>query len=140
MSSRKRKNNAIHHEERRNFRPRVEEPEVVGSFVGYHDPLARESSSGRPTDMLSVQAYEADVIRGPQAWDRARALEVVTNDYGQAIPGESLTKLGDEDARIWVDRYVQCCMFKIRWYYVNIRIPIIYTIYVTHCAIYFDAW
>jgi hypothetical protein len=139
MNLRKRKNNSIHHEGRRNFRPRVEEPEVVGSFAGYHDPLARENDSGRPTDTLSIQAYEADVIRGPQAWDRARALEVVTNDYGQAIPGESLVKLGDEDARIWVDRYVQCCMFAIRRYYVNIRIPIIYATYGTYCAIHFDA-
>ncbi|KAK0506188.1 hypothetical protein EDD18DRAFT_1455545 [Armillaria luteobubalina] len=90
MSSRKRKtrqNKSSHH----------------GSHLA---PTSDASSSG---SQLFIQAYEADIIRGPRAKSAAKSLQV---DIGRNHSiGDGLIGLGelendtDESERVWVDKY-----------------------------------
>jgi hypothetical protein len=76
-----------------------------------------------PDPSLFIQAHEADIARGPQAWASAAALEINLID-GVVKPGEGLIRWGDgsvdtrhepwggekgdvlaDSNALWVDRY-----------------------------------
>ena len=89
----------------------------------------------QPDSSLFIHAYEADLIRGPQAWDAARSLEVFSEGSGRAVVGDGLIQwsgrqglgfddMGDEEhirlgsgsvptpkaaqdggSGVWMDRY-----------------------------------
>lgn len=75
---------------------------------------ARETTTTEPDLSLFIQAHEADIARGPQAWSSAPRLEAenqVTGEVGQGgglIQWDTSDDLGGEprDA-IWVDRYAR---------------------------------
>lgn len=103
-------------------RPSAVAAEPPQTDFDFHiDPNAGHGGSDRPAGYnpaLYIQAYEADVVRGPQAWTNARALEVRTvagDDLGATAggvaPGEGLIRwrganIDDGADEIWVDRYV----------------------------------
>ncbi|PBK77313.1 hypothetical protein ARMSODRAFT_1079342 [Armillaria solidipes] len=77
------------------------------SHHGSH--LAAPSDTSSSASQLFIQAYEADIIRGPRAKSAAKSLQVDIG--GSHSIGDGLIRLGelgnDADAseRVWVDRY-----------------------------------
>ena len=97
-----------------------------------HEP----QQSTPPDASLFIQAHEADLVRGPQAWSAASSLEVTQNAAGQTVAGDGLIQwsrgqaildmdeddhmeLGSAGSRVerptqpdthavWMDRYASC--------------------------------
>ena len=63
-----------------------------------------------PDPSLFIQAYEADIVRGPQAWAAAPSLEVISAVDSKTTalirwqPSGTASN-GDEAEGVWVDRY-----------------------------------
>lgn len=79
----------------------------------------RQDESQPPDPVLFIQAYEADIVKGPSGSSMARALEIERDTTGHIVHvGQSLMKLNiklpvdgdgvesnDSTNNIWVDRY-----------------------------------
>lgn len=82
-----------------------------------HQPESWSHKRREPDPALFVQAHEADIVRGPQAWSAASALDVKNagSTHGKSgglirwsVSAASTGDDGSEDADkdiIWVDRY-----------------------------------
>ena len=73
-----------------------------------------ETTVTEPDPSLFIQAYEADIVRGPQAWSSASSLEVggVTDPRSTGLlrwnPLGLTSDINAEgDEGVWVDRYAR---------------------------------
>ena len=70
-----------------------------------------EPTVAEPDPSLFIQAYEADIVRGPQAWSASSSLEVgdLADSKNTGLlrwnPSSLTPADAEHDESVWVDRY-----------------------------------
>ena len=76
--------------------------------------IVQDAEPHEPDPALYIQAYEADIVRGPAAWESAPRLEVGKVGLGTAlIRLDAGSREGEED--VWVDRYALVLRSRVEW-------------------------